>query len=319
VISRTGAVDESSARHKKRPLVAALLSILIPGLGHIYTGQARRALLMFILFVAAWGSMLLVMLFLEIAPANVIIGALLFLGPCIFIMADAYRSARVIGGVSVRPWYQRWYGLTGIIVLFGLVAPSLAGLVKTSFVEAFRLPTDSMAPTILAGDYILVRKTVPDLAAGSIVVFPSPAEPSTFLIKRIIGRPGDTLEMRNKQLRVNHRRMTEPYIQHVDRDNDLYSPAMYWQTTALADRGDSARYQPTRDNWGPLVVPPGHLFMLGDNRDDTEDSRYWGFVPVTDIIGYPKRIYFSIRNGVRWDRIGQSLAPEHRVYAARPE
>jgi signal peptidase I len=305
---QSSAAGESSTLHRKRPWVAALLSIVIPGLGHLYAGQPRRAALMFGFFIGSWASMLLLMLFLELPPANVIIGASVLLGACFFVIADAFQSARRIGGVRVRPWYQRWYGLTAIAVVWGLIASSLFDLVKSSFVEAFRIPTDSMAPTIQAGDYLLVRKTIPSTAAGSVVVFPSPADTSVFLIKRIVGRAGDTLEMRNKQLRINNRSVTEPYIQHVDPDNDLYAPAMYWQASALAGRADTARYRPTRDNWGPLVVPPGHLFMLGDNRDDTEDSRYWGFVPVTDVIGYPKRIYFSQRNGLRWDRIGRNVS-----------
>jgi signal peptidase I len=294
-------------RYKRRPWVAALLSLFLPGLGHLYLGEVHRAVLALVLFAIAWFLMMALMLWFEAAPINVILGVLIFLGACMWIIVDVVRTARWHRFVEFRRWYQRWYALGAIVLLQVFAAPAVQRGIRDSFVEAFQLPTDSMAPTIQAGDYVLVRKQVPQILRQKLVVFYSPADPAKVVLKRVVAVTGDTIQMTNKRLRINGHQIRESYVQHVDRENDLYAPDMYWQVSALASHVDRARYRPTRDNWGPIVVPAGSVFVLGDNRDDSEDSRYWGFVRVSDITGYPKRIYFSVQNGVRWERIGRDL------------
>ena len=109
----------------------------------------------------------------------------------------------------------------------------------------------------------------------------------------------------------------EPYVRHLDSFGDSYDARMLWQLAFLAQHPrDLSEYRPSRDNWGPLVVPPGKLFALGDNRDNSEDSRYWGFLDVNAIRGRPMFVYYSFRHelspfpwmtGVRWDRIGAAI------------
>jgi len=224
--------------------------------------------------------------------------------------------------------------------------------VRAFLVEAFKIPTSSMEGTLLVGDYLLVNKAVfgarvpllglrlpawRDPSRGEVVVFHPPHEPLKNYVKRVVGVPGDTLEMREKTLFVNGREVQENYVRHMDRSSDATHSDMRWQRNhLLADRsvrdqlygegvgafGDDVRsfredYRPSRDNWGPLLVPGSSYFVLGDNRDNSEDSRYWGFVDRSSIRGQPWRLYFSYdpsnRRGVpwlqavRWERVGELI------------
>jgi signal peptidase I len=132
-------------------------------------------------------------------------------------------------------------------------------------------------------------------------------------VKRLVGLPGDTLAMLGRTLYLNGRPQDEPYTRHSD-PRDSFSSSMMWQCDHSYRPGDC---RPTRDNWGPVIVPVGRYFMLGDNRGDSEDSRYWGFVERTAIKGRPLLIYFSFDprlpralpwlTGIRWERIGQRV------------
>jgi signal peptidase I len=202
-------------------------------------------------------------------------------------------------------------------------------IVRSFVVEAFKIPTSSMEGTLLAGDFLLVNKAVfgaeipgthlslPAISVphrGEIIVFNPPHDPDKHYVKRLVGIPGDTLEMRDKHLLVNGVMIKEPYARFQDPFGDAYHPGMGWQGDYLVAGEADAGYRPSRDNWGPLVVPPDHLFVLGDNRDNSEDSRYWGFVDPTMVRGRPWMVYFSSEPSdpgllarlrhVRWDRIG---------------
>jgi len=212
-----------------------------------------------------------------------------------------------------------------------LIAFALFVIVRTFVVEAFRIPTGSMEDTLLVGDFLLVNKAVygaeipgTDLRLpaftqphrGDVVVFTPPHDPTKNYVKRLVGVPGDTLEMREKALYLDGQLVDEPYARYSDIAGDAVHPAMDWQSNHLI--ASTARgYHPTRDNWGPLVVPRGQYFMLGDNRDNSEDSRYWGFVPRAAIHGRPWFVDYSFDSGlsdsfawlrdVRWGRIGEPI------------
>jgi signal peptidase I len=209
-----------------------------------------------------------------------------------------------------------------------LVALAIFLVLRTFVVEAFKIPTSSMEGTLLVGDFLLVNKAVyggripgTDLTFGAlrqpergdVVVFHPPHEPARHYVKRLVGMPSDTLEMRGKDLYVNGQPVPEPYAQHMDGRGDTVHPDMDWQSNHLI-AAPPREYHPTRDNWGPLIVPDGHYFMLGDNRDNSEDSRYWGFVPRDQIQGRPWLVYYSQApfgaahepwyKRVRWGRLG---------------
>jgi len=201
---------------------------------------------------------------------------------------------------------------------------------RTLLIEAFRIPSSSMEKTLLVGDFLFVNKAlygaeVPLVHArlpafreprrGDIVVFDSKIERGVKVVKRLVGMPGDTLEMRHGVLWRNGLAQVEPYVQHIDSLGDPAEADMReWQLAYLLPRVDKANYRPSRDNWGPLVVAPGQYFVMGDNRDNSLDSRYWGFVDRKVIRGRPLFVYYSYENepwrvvpfltAIRWRRIG---------------
>ena len=178
------------------------------------------------------------------------------------------------------------------------IALVIALFIRAFIVEAFKIPSSSMENTLLIGDHILVNRfiygvkmpftgykiiPVKEPKRGDVVVFKFPPNPKIYFIKRCIGTPGDTLKMINKVLYVNGRKVIEPFVIHKD-------PNICGRNrVSLVCR---TRFG-SRDNWGPVVVPKGKYFMMGDNRDNSYDSRYWGFVPEKNISGKAFIIYGS--------------------------
>ncbi len=169
--------------------------------------------------------------------------------------------------------------------------------VMTFVVQAFQIPTGSMEPTLLVGDFLLVNKFMyydpvfkfegtilprKDIERKDIVVFKYPQDLTKDFVKRVIALPGEKLEIRNKQVLINDKPIEEPYKVHSD--TQVYTKNEYYRYDDLI-----------RDNFGPVVVPPDHLFVMGDNRDNSMDSRYWGFLPRSYIKGKPWLIYFSYK------------------------
>ena len=225
--------------------------------------------------------------------------------------------------ISAGRWLWEWTKSILIALVLFLV-------IRTFLVEAFRIPTGSMENTLLVGDFLLVNKAVygaqvpgtevrfPSFDAPErfdVVVFLPPHEPDKNYVKRLVGLPGDTLQMRDKVLYINGEEQVEPYARYTDPHGDIFIPSMSWQLDHVTGDGIAAApRRPTRDNWGPLVVPDGRYFVLGDNRDDSEDSRYWGFVDAATVKGRPFFIYYSFEpralrpvpwlTEIRWQRIG---------------
>ena len=177
-----------------------------------------------------------------------------------------------------------------------LIAVLFATFARTYVVQAFKIPSGSMEQNLLVGDHILVNKFIygrgerdwerrflprRPVARGDVVVFKYPVDPRRDFIKRCMALPGDTVEIRNKDLYVNERLVADDaYTFHLDRRT--YPPALFLE--------DSYRF---RDNYGPYTVPPAHYFFLGDNRDHSNDSRFWGPVPESYVKGRALLIYWS--------------------------
>lgn len=203
----------------------------------------------------------------------------------------------------------------------------------TSYVvEAFRIPSPSMENTLLVGDFLFVEKVgfggqfqiprtgvrflrVPgyaEPARGGIVVFRSVEDstPNLNIVKRLVGISGDTLQMVRDTLIRNGQPLAEPYALHLGAgpapDEAFRTTQMRaWQLPHYVGR-DPATYRPTTHDWGPIVIPPGHYFVMGDNRDASYDGRYWGFLPRDHLVGRPLLIYFSYATDplrIRWNRI----------------
>ncbi len=172
-----------------------------------------------------------------------------------------------------------------------VVAVILALFIRTFVVQAFKIPTGSMEPNLLVGDHLLVNKFVfgpatsglermvlpmREIRRGDIVVFKFPEDPERDFIKRVIGLPGDTLEVRTRQVLINGSPIEQAYAHYLFPVSD-----------------DEAGGFDTRARYGPVSVPAGHYFMMGDNRDNSQDSRYWGFLPAHYVKGRALMIYWS--------------------------
>lgn len=199
------------------------------------------------------------------------------------------------------------HDLFGIQTFFTVVIFSI--FVITFIVQAFQIPSGSMENTLLVGDFLLVDKVhfagrsdagplLPygTIQRGDIVVFYFPVDPSQFLVKRVIGLPGDRIRLRDKTVYINGAPLQESYVIHGQRFFDGYRDNFPDQNGYSREidrhwRGALSHYV---DN-GELVVPADHYFVLGDNRDNSLDSRYWGFVPRANIVGRPLVIYLSVK------------------------
>jgi len=198
--------------------------------------------------------------------------------------------------------------LVSLQSLMGTVV--IAVFVITFIVQAFQIPSESMENTLLIGDYLLVNKlryggsAVGDLLVpyqkirrGDIVVFHYPVNPAQHFVKRVIGVPGDHVRLINRQVWVNGLPLKEPYARYTSSAHDVYRDD-FPQVDYIV-QGEEGRWfeELKKDvNHGELVVPAGQYFVMGDNRDESLDSRYWGFVPRQNIIGSPLIIYWSINS-----------------------
>ena len=183
----------------------------------------------------------------------------------------------------------------------------VAIFIITFSVQPFRIPSGSMEPTLLVGDFLLVNKQGPStmesngllpnpgIRRGEIIVFHYPVDPSIHLVKRVVGIPGDHLRLREGRVYINGTPLTEPYAVYRKSAPDNFRdnfPRLQSADPAI-DSHWWIRMRTLIDD-GELIIPEGNYFVLGDNRNDSEDSRYWGFVPRADIVGQPFLIYFSL-------------------------
>lgn len=187
-----------------------------------------------------------------------------------------------------------------------ITALILAMLIRTFIIQAFKIPSGSMIPTLLVGDHILVNKflygtKIPFSGKrvlmfkkpekGDIIVFKYPENPSKDFIKRVVAVEGDVIESKNKMVHVNGNKVNEPYAWHTD--------------SSMRPMGIEPR-----DNFGPVIVPKNKYFVMGDNRDQSYDSRYWGYVDIKDVKGKALILYWSWdseKNWVRFGRIGSLI------------
>lgn len=218
------------------------------------------------------------------------------------------------------------------------IAILLFFVIRTFLIQAFTIPSGSMEDTLLVGDYLFANNAIygaripltevripafREPQHGDVVVFrPLYNEPVIDVVKRVIGEPGDTIQMIERVVHRNGRPVEEPYLEQSylpDERLQRFGPGGYdWHLTALPQGADAEAYAPTRDSWGPLVVPPNHFLLLGDNRDQSLDSRYMGFIPREVIKGKAMFIYFSydryaerpfprFLTAARWNRIGNII------------
>lgn len=278
--------------------LAGLLSILDPGLGQIYNGQAKKGLIILflpLLFLPA------TILGLKSDSLKVLMAIYVILTVTyyLFVVADAIKTARKFGAEYHLKKYNKIITYIGIVILVGVLNTALSAYFKNNHVQAYKIPAASNEPTLLVGDHVLADRhpSARNPTRGDLIIFEFPEDPKRDFVKRVIGMEGDTVEIRDKAVFLNGKKITEPYAIHK------------------ATKTLSAGMAP-RDFFGPATVPEESYFVLGDNRDRSYDSRFWGFIKKEKIKGTVKSIYWSWdakNTTVRWDRIGEKMR-EFRGY-----
>jgi len=243
-------------------------------------------------------------------------------------------GAKTGAAFDAKKWWEAFKSIAATVAIFLFL--------RTFFIEAYRIPSGSMIPSMLIGDWLFVNKLrygphVPftkinlpgyaDPQRGEIVVFISPMQidqpedPNPILVKRLIGMPGDTLHSREGVVHINGVPQRQGYQTASDGGAaaDESHPLFVWQERIALDssRFGAAPSRPTLDDWGPLVIPEGHYWMMGDNRYNSKDSRYWGVVPRANVRARPLFVYYSYNNDsdrvlpgltdIRWSRLGHII------------
>lgn len=270
--------------NKKKAWLAALLTYLFCGIGQFYNKQIIKGC-----------AFLITAIILYIIADKYYIFQILLFPLYLFAMKDAFDSAERINGSERRFLDQEKIAVKAFILamlLFHLTP--FAQITKTHIIQAFKIPAGSMLPTLEIGDRIFVDKTTEaktSVKRGDILIFVYPKDEKKDFIKRVIGLAGDKIEIKDKEIYINGDKIIENYVIHKD-------PHI-----------KPKEYEP-RDNMGLITIPSDSLFVLGDNRDQSYDSRYWGFVKTDKVKGKALKIYWSWDSKnkiVRWERIGMRI------------
>jgi signal peptidase I len=308
---------------RRRPWIAVLLALFVsPVISMLYLGRGQRALGYLLLTVVLVG------LVFPLASAGYwprgidwsIVALLIAIAGAV----DSYRIARRIQNDFSGPWYSRWYGVIGV----SLSAVFVVLCIRAFIIEPYRIPSGAMMPTLLIGDFILVNKfdygvrmpiarsvliRIGEPQRGDVMVFRYPADPRLDYIKRVVGIPGDRVEYRGKRLYVNDT-LTQMKVaeEHLYTDGRSFTTARRFREK-VGEREHEILLDPDappihlsgvrqfphksnceyREEGFNCTVPPGHYLTMGDNRDNSSDSRYWGFVPEANIVGKAFMVWWS--------------------------
>ena len=284
--------EESEIKNlkRRRPTVALLLSFLTIGLGQTYNGQIKRGTVLYLMGLS------FLILSTSAGLCNRPYGGLLVLvmglAFALFVMFDAFRNAVVLKRIATKG-YNRWYFYVLIVLINSLVILPLTKSVAVPL-KAYRIPSGSMKPTLLIGDHFVIDKKhykKEKLKRGDVVVFKWPRNEKKRFIQRIIGLPGNTIEIKDDALYVNHERIELKFVGTYS-DRELGRAHKY-----LESLGETKHYildvGKKSENFGPKFVPENAIFVMGDNRDQSLDSRYWGFVSLDKVEGKALYIYWS--------------------------
>jgi len=261
---RNDATFESARRGAKDPWLAVFLSRLVfPGVGHLYLGRVWAGLLILLGFTA-------ILVLVGMVEGAALIADLMAAAALALACLLAYRAAPVRRETTGRTIVV----MTLLIGGFTLAGATLQGLFRARVIQAFRISSESMSPTLRVGDRLFVSKAggyVP--SRGDVVVLRYPPDPAKDFIERVVALPGDTLELRDRVVIVNGSPQDDSHAVHLD--------------PTILPAGESRR-----DNLGPIVLGPREYFVMGDNRENSNDSRFWGTVERSLIRGRAFKIYW---------------------------
>ncbi len=291
----------------RRPVVAILLSVAATGLGHIYCGRLTKGLILF--FVSFAFAPIMVRAAQSTASTGLLLmvvgSVLLMLAVFFYAVVDAGLLARRIGSNYTPKEYNRWY-LYLVLIAVAVGYPSnMSGTIREHVLQAFKIPSTSMAPGILPGDRVFLNKAVYGIhppQRGDVVVFIYPDDRRLYYIKRLVALPGDSIEIKNHKVWINDQPLayTNSYPQNINFKAKK-------ETAYLQERNHRHNYaimigNNDAANMAKTTVPNGHCFVLGDNRANSRDSRHFGPVPLADVKGRVDYIYWP---ALKWSRFGK--------------
>ena len=279
--------------------MAGLFTFLQPGFGHLYCGTWSKAINFYFLSKLTMVTSIGLILWLPLSRINVLLYLVVNIGFYAFVIKKSVNLAKQLGDVYRLKPFNKWY-IYLLLLLLVWTGESFfwSDVFRNSFARAFKFPSGSMMPTLFIGDHVLANNLIyhfKEPERNELITFPYPKDESKTFLKRIIGIPGDTVKITDKVLYLNGQKIKdENFTQRID--------------PGIID----GEINP-RDNFGPITVPPDSYFVLGDNRDQSLDSRFWGFVMREKIMGRVSVIYWSWDSDaswsevIRWNRIGQRL------------
>jgi signal peptidase I len=302
----------------RRPLLAVFAGLLLPGLGHVYCGQAARGAswllsVAIVVPVSAW---------LALHGPAVLLSAIVVLGGAVALalyvasVKSSYRLARSAEAGAPGPWnrghvYFACFALGHLLVLSPLTA-----FTKDHLIEAFKVPSASMVPAILPGDRFFADKRVghrggPPVHRGDVAVFVYPNDRTTMYVKRVVGLPGDRIQIDGMQVLVNGQTIVSDEVHDLGSaelnrtlaDHRAFRETVDGRSYTVLWRKDGAHDAVT------TIVPNGQVFVLGDNRDSSRDSRQFGTLPLADVSGVARQVWFSAGSdsGLRFRRTGKVI------------
>jgi signal peptidase I len=314
-----GQAGEPAPSWEPRPWVALLLGVLFPGLGHVHAGALRRAALAFLALWLLIGPAAIALPMLATGLAGLpILGYGAALALLLAVPADgalaAGRARR--RGKSGRPRWWMYAGYAALVLGTAQAARAAIPLLPLPY-RTFRIPTGSMIPTLLIGDHVLAdmrRSAAASIGRGDVVVYEAPDDPGKLYMHRVVGLPGEVIEGRGRIVHIDGRPLDEPYAVFAsDLDEDGWRRAREGKDGGPPSTGaaapERAHRSPRRD-FGPYLIPAGGHFVMGDNRENSRDSRAFGLVPREAVRGRAMRIQWSRSRdgyGVRWRRLGRRV------------
>jgi len=271
-----------------RPLIAALLSLILPGAGHLYAGRVVKGLVLWLAGSAlAWLALFGGVASTFTGMVLLLVAALAYwVGLAVSTAVDVRRTD------GTRLGRGRWIAVAGLLA----VQVALGALPIRSWlpVRSFRIPSGSMEPAVEVGDHLVADMRAwnrRDPQRGDLVIYRQPERPESLALNRVIGLPGERIDLQDKRVYIDGRPIEEPWARHSD--GRTYTDSPFYPPLVVA-----------RDQFSPLVIPEGAVFAMGDNRDNSRDSRFIGPIDRSLLIGRPLYIYWSRDR----DRIGRSLA-----------
>lgn len=284
------ASESERSPDRPSPLVAVVANLVLPPLGHIYAGATRRGVTMWVVLTAV--GALSVILAVHSPGLTAMLPAFAVLAAKGMLTVDALLVARKRRGDPT--WRaRRWHFYLLVTVALTVISLALQETIRFE-ARAFRIPSGSMRPTLEVGDFMFAQMATYRISAprrGDVVVYAFPQDPTKDMVHRVVGLPNEVIEVRDRQVFIDGLPLDELHVVHSDPE--------VWS----AERGP-------RDQLAPWRIPQGEVFVMGDDRDNSNDGRFWGTLPIRMIRGRARVLYWSwdgARSRPRWERIGRRI------------